>query len=518
MSKESKQKILAMIRDQQFEQAKACCEALCRQQPDDPEAWFLLGALCGQIGDFDAAERHSGRAVELRSDIPMAWHNLAIARLRLGNKTTALHCLQKAVQLDPAFASAWATLGKLHSSQGRNNDALAAFRRALKSLPGMPEALTGIAELHERLNDPAQAYHELRPLLEMNSVPACAAIVLGRIADKLELQKEAIELIKTVLNKGTASRAEEQELHFRLGHLYDGQCRYDDAFREIKTANELFQQPYNERGRAEYFRRLITTFNTENLPRMARASINSSRPVFIVGMPRSGSTLIEQILSSHRGITGGGELTHIGDLVASFTTRFGPDAIYPGACMHLDGAKLDSLAQDYLGHLDELSPNTLRVTDKMPHNFLHLGLIDQLFPGARIIHCRRDPLDTCLSIYFNNFNATHPYACDLHNLGSYYRAYQELMQHWKVTLRTPVLDVEYEAMVASPGETAHSLTSFCGLPWDSQCLRFYESKRPVETLSYDQVRRPVYRTSVGRWKNYESHLGPLLDVLLQPAR
>jgi hypothetical protein len=174
---------------------------------------------------------------------------------------------------------------------------------------------------------------------------------------------------------------------------------------------------------------------------------------------------------------------------------------------------MNAIAEQHLKKLASFSAQSSRVTDKMPHNFRHLGMIDLLFPGARIIHCLRDPVDTCLSIYSLPFSASHAYAADLTQLGAYYRQYQDLMTHWKQALHIPMLEVQYEEIVANQEEMTRKMIEFCGLQWDERCLRFHESERVVTTPSYDQVRRPIYKKSIARWKNYEHYLGPLIAAL-----
>ncbi len=174
---------------------------------------------------------------------------------------------------------------------------------------------------------------------------------------------------------------------------------------------------------------------------------------------------------------------------------------------------LDELAESYLRKLRALSPNALRITDKMPHNFLHVGLISQLFPKARIIHCLRNPLDTCLSIYFQRFNRIHNYATDLTNLGTFYCAYRRLMEHWQQTLELPFLQISYEELVSDQERVSREMIGFCGLDWEPQCLRFYEAGRAVTTASYNQVRKPIYGGSIERWRNYEKHIAPLMEAL-----
>jgi len=246
---------------------------------------------------------------------------------------------------------------------------------------------------------------------------------------------------------------------------------------------------------------------------MPRASVRSDRPVFIVGMPRSGTSLIEQILASHPQVFGAGELTDIVRLPLSLHTMLGTERKYPQCLSLLTQDRIDTFAQHYLDKLASLSPDASRVIDKMPGNFMHLGFIELLFPDARIIHCMRDPLDTCLSCYFQDFSRSHPYSYDLENLGAFYNEYRKIMQHWRSVLSIPMYEIQYEELVADQEMKSRELVEFCGLEWDERCLNFHETKRYVGTASYDQVRQPMYKKSAGRWKNYENRIDVLKKSL-----
>ena len=248
---------------------------------------------------------------------------------------------------------------------------------------------------------------------------------------------------------------------------------------------------------------------------MPRSANRSKLPVFIVGMPRSGTSLVEQILASHPQVCGAGELEDAHGMTVTLATMLGGKIAYPACLTSAKRRHLDELAQRYLAKLSKFSRTAMRVTDKMPHNFMALGLIELLFPGAHIIHCKRDPVDTCLSIYGLEFNTNHPYADNLEHLGAYYLEYLRLMEHWKTVLSVPILEVQYEELVADQEGVSRQMVEFCGLPWDVRCLNFHQAERVVTTHSYDQVRRPIYKQSVARWKNYESHLAPLIAALSQ---
>ena len=306
-------------------------------------------------------------------------------------------------------------------------------------------------------------------------------------------------------------------LHYELGRLYDRKNAFDAAFRHFTLGNELKGQSrrFDASEHAQYIDALIQTYNSHFMSQAPRPTIRSQRPVFIIGMPRSGTSVIEQILASHPAVHGGGELLTMNSIVKNLPDELGSLAPYPLCLTKLTQVNVDQLSQRYLDHLQTLSSDAVRVTDKMPTNFLHLGLINILFPEARVIHCLRDPLDTCLSCYFQNFGPWDSYTQDLRSLGAFYREYQRLMVHWRTVLDIAILDIQYEDLVADQEGVSRKMTAFCGLEWDERCLRFYDSKRAVSSASHDQVRQPIYRRSVGRWKNYRDYLGPLQEGLGQ---
>jgi hypothetical protein len=231
----------------------------------------------------------------------------------------------------------------------------------------------------------------------------------------------------------------------------------------------------------------------------------------VVGMPRSGTTLTEQILASHPDIHGAGELAAIESAARSLAGAPPGPGKYPENLGGISPQLLDQAADRHLRYLEKLSGSAERVVDKNPHNFQHLGLICRLFPRAKIIHIERDPRDTCLSIYFQIFTPQHAYACDLEALGQFYNIYRNLMRYWNDVLGDRIMNITYEQLVQHPENTSRALIDHCGIEWDDKCLRFYETRRDVNTPSYSQVRQPLYMKSIARWSNYRDHLGMLLD-------
>ncbi len=365
--------------------------------------------------------------------------------------------------------------------------------------------------MFDRLGDFDQAFASLQPLLDGEHITADAALAYASICRHIGQCDDAIVMMERALSQETEAPGGYYSLmlHFELGRLLDAVGDYDRAFDYYRKGNALKGMIFLPEEYARHVDDVIATYSREFLAQAPRIDDTAARPLFIVGMPRSGTSLVEQILTSHQQIAGGGELKTMNDIVIGMPSQLGTALPYPQCLSMLTVAGCESMRRRYLDQLAAISPDATYVTDKMPANFKFLGLIALLFPGARIIHCVRDPLDTCLSCYFQHFSAGHDYTYDLGNLGSYYRQYQRLMAHWRTVLRLPMLEVRYEDLVGDQERVSRDLIAFCDLPWDERCLRFYETGRTVQTRSYDQVRQPLYQRSVGRWRHYDRFLAPL---------
>ena len=291
---------------------------------------------------------------------------------------------------------------------------------------------------------------------------------------------------------------------------------YEQAFRCYRQGNDLMPVTFDPWSAERDLQIFLDYWNERYLAEAPRARKHNKRkrPVFIVGMPRSGTSLLEQILASHPSVHAAGELQDIPDIAVSLPSRLGSSLPYPVCLEKATQGVVDDIARSYLKKLEALSPKSATVvTDKMPDNFRHLGLIQLLFPKALVIHCVRDPMDTCLSCYFQNFSGEHDYSYNLRNLGTYYRLYERLMRHWKRVLNLKILDVRYEELVMGTEETTRNILDFCGLPWNARCLEFHKTRRAVVTSSYDQATQPIYHGSLRRWVHYQPYLEPLCNGL-----
>jgi hypothetical protein len=293
---------------------------------------------------------------------------------------------------------------------------------------------------------------------------------------------------------------------------------HEQAFRAYQLANALAKRWTLHAGQGfqpaqwhQYVERIADTFDDKRLAEGRRKGRDEDVAILIVGMPRSGTTLVEQILSSHPRLHGAGELTWLSEIAQSLP------AAYPEGATRIDADTAKSLGGYYLDRLREFAGDAVRITDKAPVNFLHLGLMALLLPNTRVIHCRRNPLDTCLSCYFTNFTHGHSFTNDFSDLATYYRGYRRLMDHWQEVRPLDLIEVDYESLVADQEGVSRRLVEFCGLDWDPRCLRFHENGRPVATASKLQVREKLFSSSVGRWRVYQRFLTPLIEALGEHA-
>ena len=321
--------------------------------------------------------------------------------------------------------------------------------------------------------------------------------------------------LQALAGSADSSNDKAHYIHFALAKALDDAGDYARAFEHLLKGNALKRRQisYDETGALELLHRIRTVFDSRLLDRFQGAGHPSPVPVFVLGMPRSGSSLIEQILAGHPQIQGAGELTILEKMEAG--GLYEPETLpYPQCISALDAEAFEQIGRSYLSRLPKIEDGKIRMVDKLPGNFLRIGLIRLILPNAKIIHTTRHPIDTCVSCYSKLFTNGLPFTYDLAELGRYYRGYSELMKHWRSVLPPGVmLEVAYEDVVDDLEGQARRLMEHCGVPWDDRCLSFHRTNRPVRTASVVQVRQPLFRSSLGRWRRYESGLGSLLDAL-----
>jgi tetratricopeptide (TPR) repeat protein len=566
------QQALRLAQSGRIDEAKGAFDALLAKDANDAEALHFFGVLAVHEEQAKKAVDFLTRAINARPEWAKAHNSLGCALQALGRDEEAATCFRHAVTHDPAAADSHYNLGTVLYGQGKLEEAVTALERALEIDPAMAAAHNVLSAALKGLDRLDAAESSARRAIELEPEMAEAYTNLGNAirhrdnANEAEsAYRRAIELApdlgighgnlgtflvargnldegKQALRRSIALDPEHTEPYRMLSVFTDiesdqplmdqmariavsprlgpdqlsdiryAQARaaensgdHDQAFAWLNEASRLHRSiiDYDPESNRQRIDALIATIRQELVYVHRNSGNKSSSPIFILGFPRSGTTLVEQILASHSQVTAKGELPAL----AEIANKTG----YPGALTQMDATALTRLGTDYLAEASA-APSAF-FTDKMPSNFMLIGLIRLALPNARIIHCRRDAVDTCLSCYRIRFGFGQNYSYDLAELGEYYRDYHRLMDHWRTLFPGAILDIDYEDVVADQQTQTRRLLEFCGLAWEDACLRFEDTDRSVWTASATQVRKPIYTSAVGRWKKYERHLTPLLNAL-----
>ena len=503
----TKQQAVQFYRDGRLTDALQACSTICEEGGNDPVVFCLMGVIYGQLNQYRKSAEYSRRAIDLYPEYLDAHYNYALASRQLGGVEQSIASLEFVVARKPHDPEVHYSLGFALEWSGDYDRALAEYRIAQSLRADYLDACAGEASVLQKLGDFDAAWRIVRPHVENAALNnGMMAAVYGTLAQVRGDSGAALTCIEQYSRQSALSEDDRLLLHFTLASLCDRLGRYDQAFDHYRQANAMKGVCFDAAGFRYRVDGIIAEFSEYRLERPERSEMTLDRPVFIVGMMRSGTSLVEQILASHSAVFGAGELPDM-QRIAAAVRAAEPEVT------RLTAQQLNAYAGRYLDRISRLNDEARRVVDKMPQNFLHLGYIALLFPNARIIHCTRHALDTCLSCYFQNFAAYQAHTFDLEALGHYYIEYLRLMSHWHEVLDLPLCEVRYEDLVCNPQEEIGRILAFCGLEPEPGCFDFHQSRRAVGTASFGQVRRPMYGSSVERWRNYEKHIGPLASIV-----
>jgi tetratricopeptide (TPR) repeat protein len=541
----------ALLNRRAFDEALEHCRQAVRLRPEVADLHNTLGNVVLAQGDVPEALSCYREALRLNPDLATTYRNIARACQRDEQLAEAVSWLEQGLERDPYAALLHVDLAGILARQGRYDDAQGRYQAALAMDPDCAEAYGGLGRLYQELSKLEEAKHcyqealRLRPsfaaayfnlavvleaLGEFNSVLGCLRDCLThdpafvyahyKLAHRLgaELPAEDQAALESLL-PNTGSDEDRSSLHTALAYVLDAKGQYDRAAQHMRQAKELSRRVLQRRGQgydplrhARFLDGVRQVFSADFFARRRGAGLDTDLPVFIVGLPRSGTTLVEQVLASHSQVHGAGELSFVGDSWSSVPGLLGRQGRPLDCIGELDRAQIRLLAERHLQRLRQLSRAATRVIDKMPDNYVHLGFLATLFPRARVIHCRRDLRDVALSCWLTQLIHVS-WACDIEHIAHRFHEYRRIMDHWYQVLPLPLLEVEYEELVADLEGTARHMTKWCGLEWEPTCLRFHETCRLVRTASVEQVRRPIYQHSVGRWAHYSETLAELFADL-----
>lgn len=428
------------------------------------------------------------------------------------DRSLAVRHLFEALRVDPCHP--WANYGLAHYffETGMLPEALTYSARAVEASPEDVDFAALRLLVLDAHGMVAEASSLLSRHFEAGRTTPDMVMMYARLAPQTKREAEAAERIEKSLKSPSLPPPQRKGLHMYAAGLLDRLGRYDDAFDHARRGHAAYPLSYDPHAFRREMAQQVAWYTPHRLQSLPKATHGWTQPVFIVGMPRSGTSLVEQILDRHPEVAGAGELLDLTHVLRQ-TARQSGGGTHQSFLEQATPSQLDAAAGLYLSRVASFAPQARCITDKQPFNWMWLGLVSRLFPEARVIHVVRDPLDTCLSCYLTHFNDSVTHASDLTHLGMNFVDQAKTMAHWRRVLELPILEVSYETLVADAEAQVRRMLEFLDLPWDHRCVRFHESDRFIGTASMHQVRRPLYSSSVGRWKHYERHLGPLVEAL-----
>jgi len=502
----------------QPKEALECYREALRLDPEQALTLSNMGQALQEEGNLQEAIQWYQAALEREPTSPRILCNFASALEEQENFEAAVAQYRKALEQDATCAEAHNGLGFVLHEQGNYTEALAECREVLRLKPDFATGLCNLGNILEELGSADEAQAAYREALNRDSNHAGAYSLLATMLGS-RLPAEDQQAIYRLLARSRMALAKRAALHFGIAQVLDGQGAYEKAAEHLHQGHSLCRKLWTKQGKSydpqahtSMVEGLMAAINAEFFANVRGFGLAGDVAVFIVGLPRSGTTLTEQILSSHSQVHGAGELNFARDDMQWLPSLLGRNCTPIECIPHLGQEAAFRLGQWHLDRLRQLAPDALRIVDKMPDNYLFLGLLACLFPRASFIHCRRDLRDVAVSCWMTNFRNIR-WAADPDHIAARFHDYRRLMAHWRAVLPVPLLEVEYEETVLDLEKVARKLVDWCGLEWEPACLAFHQSSRPIRTASVQQVRKPVYKHSVARWKNYEKSLSTLFEQL-----
>ena len=503
----------ALVADERRQPEELFREIL-REDPDHVAALCGLAALALSADRPTEAERLLRHALRQSAYVPLAYRGLGPALVRLGRLEEAEAAVRYLEKIEPDSPQTWVAIASVATRMLRQEEALDAYERAALLKPDEAGLRISVGHLQKTLGRRPQSEASYKAALELDPGRAEAWWSLADLKNYVFSDAE-IAAMQRLLSSDTRERSNEAQLQFALGKALEQREAYGQAFAHYAAGNALrrLDEPFDIEVFERRCARIRAFFGAGFFARHRGSGTASSAPIFIVGLPRSGSTLLEQILASHSQVEGTMELPNILNMVAQFDDLAAGRDGYPETVGRASCAQLTALGRRYLEETAPLRSGRAHFTDKLPNNFSHIGLIHAILPGAILIDARRHPMDACFSTFKQHFAEGQTFSYDLTDLGRYYRCYLSVMDHWDAVLPGRVLRVQYEELVREPEAHIRRLLAHCGLTFEPACLNFHATRRAVRTASAEQVRQPLYSSGVGYWRHFERELEPLRRAL-----
>jgi len=507
-------KAAELEKDGDPESAEKIYRQILTRDPNNVEALRCLAAIASRTFHYGDAEILLQHAVNYAPDFVRARSDLISVQLERDKFDDAVKNAEHLVLVDNKRADSYLFLASAYAAAGRYEEAIDAYQSSLELVPGHGGALTGLGNMLKTVGQHEDAVAVYRACIHEHPDSAEAYWSLANLKTFRFNDSEVAAMEELLERDGLAAEASVQ-LCNALGLNSEDRQDYVRAFEYFERGNSVrrLSEIYDPADTEDLNDRLTEVFNTGFLAQHAGSGDPDRSPIFIVGLPRSGSTLIEQILASHSQVEGTHELIDLSRITQLIPRKFETSDMFPKSLLELDTECFAELGADYVARTRKYRAGRAHFVDKNPNNFIYVGLLKLILPNARIIDARRHPLDSCLGSYKQLFAKGQPFSYDLFELGEYYLQYRRLMEHWQEILPDFVLEVRYEDVVDNLEHEVRRILEYCALPWEENCLRYYETERAIKTASSEQVRQPIYSSAVNQWRNYESQLGELIEIL-----
>ena len=511
-------KAMALISKGQSVEAESIYRGILAKDPKNVDALRLLALLASRNGAIDQAIGMLLKCTELAPDYAMAWDNLGKMYRQKEDYIKSIKCLQKATELRPEWPQGWAGLGTVYTRASLHEEGIQAYLKSISLKDNQPRVHLSLGHVYKTIGLQEESIKSYKKTIELDPQNGEAYWSLANLKTYRFTNEEVSEMLEQLKNKDLPDR-EKVHFQFSLGKSYEDEKKFKRSFDFYLRGNNLNRgrNTYDPKAIEAMVEREIRFFNNEFFKKRETWGARNNDPIFIVGLPRSGSTLIEQILASHSDVEGTMELPNMLNIARKLGNTSREGSNYPEILDSISKSESVELGEQYIKETQRLRSKSPYFIDKMPNNFSHVGLINLILPNSKIIDARRNPMDTCFSCFKQLFARGQAFTYDLQEIGRYYLSYIRLMDHWQKVLPDKVYLVEYEKMISNQEEETKKLLKFCDLSFQENCLKFYENKRAVKTASSEQVRQPIYKRGINYWKNFEESLVDL-KVSLQPIK
>ena len=502
-----------LIGQKKFQEAKKWFSKSLKKDPNYVEAISNFGLCLAEENKIDEAETYFRKAIKINPSFSNAYNNLAMILKKKEKFYEAVKEYENAIKFNPNFSDAYCNLAISLMDIGKINEAETNFLQALKADPNNVHTKISYAGFLKTSGKIDQATKLYQSIISEN--PDIDAELYRNFAHTKTFSREDqdIRRMELIIKKNNLDKHSKTHLCFALGKAYEDLGQIEKSFNYIKEGNAIVRKTYqyDTNDMKKYFNNIVDIFQPDLIDKFRNSGLGEKNHIFILGMPRSGTSLVEQILSSHTKVCGGGEIKYVEDSITEVGKK--RQSTYPESVKTFSPADLAEIGSLYLNKTKQFLGSKEFLTNKLPQNFLYLGIIKLIFPKSKIIHCTRDPLDNCISLYKNYFVGHQGYAYDLEELGAYYNLYKKLMKHWHKLFPDGFFEIHYDNLVKDQKDQTLQLLKFCQLDWEENCLAFHKTKRIVNTASSVQIRKPIYKDSLEIAKKYKDLILPLANIL-----